>query len=58
MLTLIPSVRRVRMAGRPAGVAGTLIITLGRATDFQSRRASSSVPAVSLARSGATSSET
>ena len=43
------------MAGRPAGVAGTLIITLGRATVLHSRRASSSVPAVSLARSGATS---
>ena len=40
------------MAGRPAGVAGTLIITLGRATAFQSRRASSSVPFVVVRQLG------
>jgi hypothetical protein len=54
----MPSVSSARMAGTPAGVAGTLIITLGRPTAFQSRRASSIVPCVSFARSGATSSET
>ncbi len=54
-LTLIPSVSSVRMAGTPSGVAGTLIMTLGRLTSFQRRRASSRVPCVLFARSGATS---
>ena len=44
-LTLMPSVSRALIAGRPSGVAGTLIITFGRATAFHRRRASSSVPA-------------
>ena len=44
-----------RMAGMPSGVAGTLIITLGRLTAFQRRCASSSVPFVSRASVGDTS---
>ena len=41
--------------GRPSMDAGTLIITLSRATAFQRRRASSIVAAVSCARYGDTS---
>ena len=51
----MPSLMSVLMAGTPAGVAGTLIITLLRETAVHRRRASSSVPPVSLARSGDTS---
>jgi hypothetical protein len=55
MLTLTPSAVSVSIAGIPAGVAGTLIITFGRPTSFFSRRASAIVPAVSFARCGETS---
>ena len=44
-----------RMAGRPANVAGTLIIRLGRLTAACRRRASAIVASVSCARVGATS---
>ncbi len=54
-LTLIPSPMSVLMAGTPAGVAGTLIITLGRSSVAKSRRASSTVPSVSWASVGLTS---
>ena len=54
-LTLIPSLMSCLMAGMPAGVAGTLIMTFGRDTVCHSRRASAMVPAVSWARYGETS---
>ena len=50
--------RLITPAGTPASVAGILIITLGRSTRPQYWRACSSVPAVSWASRGATSSET
>ena len=53
--TQVPSAISVRTAGRPSAVAGTLIITFGRATAAWSRRASSTVPAVSCASRGLTS---
>lgn len=49
---LTPSRVSCRIAGMPAGVAGTLIITLERASRAQNRRASAIVPAVSSARCG------
>src|SRR5208283_5102573 len=49
---LSPSSSRVPIAGMPAGVAGTFTIRFGRFTAFQRRRASSSVPFVSLAKRG------
>ncbi len=49
-LTLIPSPISWRMAGTPGCVPGTLIITLGRFTASQSRRASTMVASVSMAR--------
>ena len=57
-LTLIPSYNACSIAGTPSGVPGILIITFGRSTRFQNERTCSSVPSVSCARSGATSSET
>ena len=54
-LTLMPSPINCWMAGMPSPVAGTLIITFGRATAFHNRRASSRVPCVSCARVGETS---
>ena len=56
-LTLIPLPIRSRIAGMPSGVAGTLIMTLGRSSVRNSRRAASIVPLVSCARCGLTSSE-
>ena len=50
MLMLMPSPIRVSIAGRPSGVAGTFTIRFLRLTSFQSRRASATVPAVSIAR--------
>ena len=49
-LTLMPSPISWRNAGMPSGVPGTLIITFSRATLFHSRRASSTVRAVSFAK--------
>jgi len=40
--TLTPALMSWRIAGIPAGVAGTLIITFSRATAPQSRRAARS----------------
>jgi hypothetical protein len=57
-LTLMPSPIIRRMAGRPSIVAGILIITLGRSTRRRSSRAADSVPAVSRAKVGETSTET
>ena len=54
-LTLIPSPISCCTAGTPCGVAGILIIRLSRPTARHSRRASSSVPAVSYASVGETS---
>lgn len=56
-LMLIPDAISVRIAGMPAGVAGTLIIRFGRPTAAWSRFASATVPAVSCASFGDTSSE-
>ena len=56
-LTLIPSEMSARKAGIPSGVAGTLIIALGLSSAANSRRASETVPAVSRARCGLTSSD-
>ena len=56
-LTLIPLPIRFLIAGMPSGVAGTLIITLGRSSARNSRRAALIVPLVSCARCGLTSSE-
>ena len=47
---LMPSPIRCWIAGRPAGVAGTLTIRFLRLTSFQSRSASTIVPLVSIAR--------
>ena len=57
MLTLIPSVNRPSIADHPSRVPGTLIMTFGRATAAHRRRASATVPAVSRASVGDTSSE-
>ena len=54
-LTLMPSASKALTAGRPSGVAGTLIITLGRATSRCRRMPSSMVAAVSWASLGLTS---
>ena len=50
-----PSAMSRSMAGMPAGVAGTLIIRLGRSTLPQRSLAAAIVASVSSARSGATS---
>ena len=55
---LIPSWRQRSIAGQPSRVPGILIITLGRSTAFQSRRASFTEPSVSRATPGETSSDT
>src|SRR5215203_4687112 len=54
----MPSKSASSMAGNPSGVAGILIIRFGRSTSPQYMRACSSVPSVSCARRGATSSDT
>ena len=54
-LTLTPSAISSSIAGMPAGVAGTLIITFGSASAFQRRRASATVAAVSSASEAGTS---
>jgi hypothetical protein len=46
------------MAGIPSGVAGTLIMTLGRPTSLARRSPSETVFSVLVASSGSTSSET
>ena len=56
-LTLTPRAVSSSIAGMPAAVAGTLIITLGRARRSQSSSACSMVAAVSSARSGVHSNE-
>ena len=56
--TLIPRAVSSSIAGTPACVAGTLIITFGRASRSQSSTACATVPAVSSARSGVHSKET
>lgn len=48
--TLMPSAVSCSMAESPSVVAGTLIMTFGRSSVRHSRRASSTVPAVSCAR--------
>ena len=58
MLTFTPRAVSSSIAGIPASVAGTLIITLGRASRDHSVVACSIVPAVSLARSGVHSTDT
>ena len=57
-LTLTPRAVSSSIAGIPASVAGTLIITLGRAKRFYNPIACSIVPSVSSARSGVHSKET
>ncbi len=57
MLTLMPSPISVRIAGSPGPVAGTLTIRLRRPTLCHSRRASSIVSWVCIARYGDTSIE-
>ncbi len=52
---LTPSAISARIAGMPAGVAGTLIIRLGRSTISQSRMASEIVVSVCWASRGDTS---
>ncbi len=47
---LMPSPMSWRIAGTPAFVPGTLIITLVAPDAFQSRRASAIVPSVFMAR--------
>ena len=54
-LMLIPSAISVSMAGMPSGVAGTLIMMLGRLSAANKRRASAIVPLVSRASVGLTS---
>ena len=54
-LTLTPSAIIAAMAGRPASVAGILIMTLGRSQRCQSSRAIRFVPSVSQAKAGETS---
>ena len=44
MLTFMSWLVSSSMAGSPSAVAGTLIITFGRATSFHRRRASATVP--------------
>ena len=51
----MPSAMSWRIAGRPAAVAGTLIIAFGRSSAAHRRRASATVPSVSFARCGDTS---
>ena len=58
MFTFTPSAIRVRTASAPSTVPGTLIITFGRSTVFQSRRASAMVAFASCAAAGDTSMET
>ncbi len=57
-LTLTPCAVSARMAGMPSGVAGTLIMTLGRPTRWARRSPSETVFSVLVASSGSTSSET
>ena len=57
-LTLTPCAVSARIAGIPSGVAGTLIMTLGRPTRCARRSPSATVCSVSAASSGSTSSET
>jgi hypothetical protein len=57
-LTLMPSASTRVIAGRPSGVAGILIIRLGRSTVFHRSTASVTVASVSWALPGSTSSET
>jgi hypothetical protein len=54
----MPSEIVAAIAGRPSTVAGILISVLGRSMRSQSRLARSTVPSVSLARSGSTSIDT
>ena len=56
-LTLTPLAVSARIAGMPSGVAGTLIMTLGRPTSAASRSPSDTVLSVAVASSGSTSSE-
>ena len=58
MFTLMPSARSRRVAAAPSGVPGTLIITFGRSTAAQSRRASAIVSSTSCAEPGETSMDT
>ena len=51
-LTLIPRAVSSSIAGTPASVAGTLIITFGRASRSQSSTACATVPAVSFGEVG------
>ena len=57
-LTLMPLAMVAVIAGRPARVAGILIMTFGLPIDVQSRSASAAVASVSFASSGETSMET
>ena len=57
-LTLIPAPITAVIAGRPAFVAGTLIMRFGRSTSAHSSFACAIVPSVSCARRGSTSSDT
>ena len=54
-LTLIPSAIKVRIAGNPSMVAGTLIKTFGRFTLAHNSRACETVVDVSRANRGSTS---
>ena len=56
--TLMPSASSVRTARAPPSVPGTLIMTLGRSTDAQSRRPSAIVASGSSATPGDTSMDT
>ena len=56
-LTLTPSPISLWTAGIPCGVPGTFIITLGLSSVPNSRFASATVPSVSWARWGLTSSD-
>ena len=57
-LTLIPSAIACSIAGTPSSVPGILTNRFGRSTRFQRSRAWFSVPSVSCASDGSTSSET
>ena len=58
MFTLMPSAVSLRTATAPSVVPGTLIMTFGRDTVFQSRCASAIVAAESCAAAGETSIDT